>query len=622
LVDLTVYQPSQPPQKPSKVHPSLWTPITTQNPYNLPSMMTSNPMTSPYPGAFHPGQVGPMYDPNYDIPIIKQYNIDVSGPDIDHAKLSSIFEDMLPIDNIKETYNTLSERLTLNDFIRSTFIKNHDGEDIRLTGTGGESCLVSYLKFIRLNPNVTKAYATNPYKNLPENTLIYKSCYPIRYDDSKRSVICARNSVSINIRIYKMNIEEYFMKVNSQRNDPARYNIWREIFWYEYVREQILKRRMCPNFVNMYSYFVEQDSKIDFNKLKEAKENKSTCTSQGKVNINDLEEALRERPRDYSGRVLVALTESPHYNIYEWASKAYERDGNVHRMVNTGFHTKQVWLSVFFQMISALYTLQKCKIGFRNFAIDENFFVKEISKQNNNTFWRYCIDGIEYYVPNEGFLVQFDSNFKEDKKLYQVGDKPSNKPRYKIYSNRIGGEEFKEEDIEKLVFKSFLKTVNPNSFSKRFENAGGVRPPESVMSLITKIYTDANSPNASKNIGYYLSNYFTMFMNNRVGTYLDEAELNNLRRNDTRDFTKGRIVVQETEADSYKFVMYLGSSKTPGYSSVMTREETNTYSNDLIHQDVPTSTLYHYSRFENITQKFKAGEPIRSDEFCLETYIM
>lgn len=628
-----MYQPKTNTQ--TKVPPNLWTPITTQNPYTFPSQLLKEQLTTPFPGSYSPY----THVPN-NIPIINNYNISVGGPEVDHIRLSSIFEDMLPMDKVNETYNSVSERLTLNDYIRSVFIRKMDGEDIDLEG-GGNGCLVSYLKFLQLNPNSTSAYSINPYKNLPDNMLIYKSCYPIRYDPKTLSVACAKNSVGLNIRIYRMSLGEYYVKRDSRKGYQD-YDLWREIAWYEYVRENILKRKHSPNFVNFYAYFINEKSKIDFDKVAYAKDrnrySKQLVTGQKggytivpqyhkqlnpsvPVEVTGKLEQMENNPDAYSGKALVALTESPNFNLYEWASKVYELDGNIKRMINTGFHTERVWFSVIFQIMSALYTLQKHKIAFRNFKVDENIYIKELSYHDNvNTFWKYVVDGVEFYVPNQGYLVLFDSNFKNLNKSSETVIKSEKKNRFKIYTNKFGGLPYKEDHIDKLCFKAFLETVGSNTFSESFINAGGVRPPESVLRLLERINAEANDPSSPKNIGYYITTYMTMFMNNRIGTYLDENEVLNIRRNDTRTFRKGEIVVQETEADSYKFVMYVGDGRYPGKSLVLTKDDDNFNNNDLIEQDVSNFNIHHYSRFEKITQKFNPGEAALNEENMIEVY--
>ena len=183
----------------------------------------------------------------------------------DHSKISAIYEDILPTNQLVSTSNTLGERINIYNFVRSVFIKQSDGEDIDLNGRGQNS-LLSYLKFLDLNPYNTYHFSKNPYRGLPDDMLIYRSCYPIRYDERTGMVQCAPNSIGMNVRIYKLSFGEYNLKKQNLKN-YENYNVWREISFYEYIREQILKRKVSPNFPIMYAYYICENCNIDFNKL-------------------------------------------------------------------------------------------------------------------------------------------------------------------------------------------------------------------------------------------------------------------------------------------------------------------------------------------------------------------
>ena len=45
------------------------------------------------------------------------------------------------------------------------------------------------------------------------------------------------------------------------------FDVWREIKYYEYVREDIIKRKVSPNFVSLYLYTIDSTSNIDYQKL-------------------------------------------------------------------------------------------------------------------------------------------------------------------------------------------------------------------------------------------------------------------------------------------------------------------------------------------------------------------
>ena len=200
LVDLQVYQEDKPRADKPKINPAFYAPIPSQGiytppqynhqwPYFLNSVMTN--------------------------PIVKQYNIN-TGPFVDYTSINVIKEDSLP-SHLVNTSNSLGERINLYNFVRSVFIKHHDGEDINLDGKGNNS-LLSYLKFLDLNPYNPASYPDNPYKGLPDNMILYRSCYPIRYDHTSNSVQCSPNSIGMNIRIYRLSHAQYNIKKLSNNN--------------------------------------------------------------------------------------------------------------------------------------------------------------------------------------------------------------------------------------------------------------------------------------------------------------------------------------------------------------------------------------------------------------------
>ena len=46
------------------------------------------------------------------------------------------------------------------------------------------------------------------------------------------------------------------------------------------------------------------------------------------------------------------------------------------------------------------------------FSILNNFYIKDVSTPGPiSKYWKYIVDDVEYYVPNCGYLVMFDSNY-------------------------------------------------------------------------------------------------------------------------------------------------------------------------------------------------------------------
>lgn len=610
------------------------------------------PAQSPYfPPQYNP--YWPYYIPQTMNPIIKTYNINAGGPTADHTKLSMIYEDVLPSKQFANTSNTLGERLNIYNFVRSVFIKINDGEDIDIDGRGDNS-LLSYLKFMELNPYNSNQFTNNPYKGLPDDMLIYRSCYPIRYDERTNNIQCAPNSIGMNIRIYKLSIIEYNIK-KSQNTVYYDYNIWREVAYYEYVREQIIKRKICPNFVLLYAYYICERCNIDFNKLSQLKgkpqysqpkqtvnptvlaqitrpviplQNKNTLELIQPIQPQQPIELIGQPPTPkikpnlpiidenaFSGRGLILLTEGPTYNLYGWASKTYKVEGNIKRMVNTGYHKSEIWLSILFQMMTALFVLQLHKIAFDDFTVEDNIYIKDISQHENiTTYWKYRINNLDYYVPNYGYLVMIDSNYKDiDNQSTLINQQ--NLKKFKIYSSLFPG--ISENEINIKCFEAFKNTFNPNSFTKSFANVGGANLPEDILSLLGEIYSSATMTNSKTNIDYYISMFMRKLMNNRIGTYLSEIESRNVRKDDVRSFQSGQIVVNEVQNETYKFVIYLESEERSAI--ILTKEDGK---NDIIEKKIPIDTLFNYSRLDNIVQNFKPTEASLNEEDLLETYII
>jgi hypothetical protein len=628
IVDLQVYQPPKPRPQSLKdrdsINPVMYMPIPAQTPY--------------FPPQFN--SMWPYYSPQLVNPVIKQYSIN-NGPFVNYSTVSVVKEDALPKQFVN-TSNTLGERVNINSFVRSVFIKYNDGEDIDLDGKGNNS-LLSYLKFMELNPYNTTQHPENPYIGLPDDMLIYRSCYPIRYDDRTNSLQCAPNSIGMNIRIYKLSNAEYNIK-KLDKNNFYEFDLWREIAYYEYIREQILKRKICPNFVMLHAYYISERCNVDFDKIKQMKGtiNKQPAnivqkTLQAASNQNQniqpnitqiIKNTLNKNSNDTtfatymdknSGKGLIALTEAPTYNIYGWSTKTYRVEGNIQRMVNTGYHKSEVWMSVLFQLMSALYVLQLHKIAFNKFTIEDNVYIKDISLHENIiTYWKYKVRNFEYYVPNYGYLLLLDTNYKDLINGHHTLLKSMNNDKFKVYSNIFKDSVYKDEDINNMCFDAFKTAINPNSFTNAFTNYGGTKPPEIILSLLQKIYNDATSNNASTDISYYIIKWMGNLLNNRTGTYLSESEIKNVRKDDTSPFIEGQIIVQEVQNQTFKFVIFVKQEND--LVTILTKEDHK--SEDIISKNVRRDSLFNYSKYDTIVQNYKPMEANLNEDELLETYVI
>jgi len=292
-------------------------------------------------------------------------------------------------------------------------------------------------------------------------------------------------------------------------------------------------------------------------------------------------------------------------------------DGNIRRLINTGFHLDKVWYSVIFQIMSGMYALQINNVCFQDFTPEDNIYIKDISAWGTATrYWKYKIDGIDYYIPNYGYSVLIDSNYKDlpgmDTSVLLSGC-PQKTGLHKIYAKFLNDTiDFKNE-----TFKAFQKAVDCNIFDQSFINCGGCRPPPEVLFLLNQIKSQSNI-DPDKDIGKYIYTNMRRFMNNRTGTYLKETEIPNIRRDEQKDFMKGQLVVYEDGSSSYKFVIFVKLDQ--GKAIILTRNDPR--NEDIIEMSVPVTSLYGYSKMEPIVQNYKPNESVLNEDDMLEVYVM
>jgi hypothetical protein len=641
ILNLQLYNPQKPRPEGPQLQATSFFPSFNTNPFVPPQY--ANMMGNPLMGMMYP-----------TVNLNKIYDIKVGGPADTHHTLNMIYEDVLPTKHIKNSYITLGDRLTQSNYIRSVLFPNGDGDEIGFTQNSRNNIL-SHIKFLDLNPYNTYRFSDNPYRGLPEGFLIYRSCYPIQRDSRDGMAICARNSMAINLRVYRLNVGAF--NINKQnKTNFSDYDEWREVAWYEYVREYIIKKKLCPNFIAMHGYYTCENSGIDFDrvtKLRNYVQGQPPQPASSKMqplSNHFLQKQLEEQqkltdaiapyvvggpitykdprffPRtdntqvnldEYKGAVLAIMTESPTYTLYNWASKIYQLDGNIKKMVNTGYHTDKVWLSILFQLIVALYVMQINNININNFSIRNNVFIKDISSEASVTnYWKYRINNVDFYIPNHGYLLQIDTNYSDmtdpQPAIFVNGKNTKHKLDGTIYDSNINDVQIKLD-----VFENFINAMDTNNFKGDFISEGGVAPPQEILSLMDKIHAQATNKNIT-NIGSYLLFFMRQFMNNRIGTYLKEQEYIHVRKDDIKNIKLGQVVILDEGNGVYRFVLCLSISDN-GIARVYTKDE-NINPDEIIEKTVPITSIFNYSRHEPIQQNYKLNEANLTEEAILETY--
>ena len=356
-----------------------------------------------------------------------KYNINVSTGNIGDIK--HVYKDLLPKnDTSHDRYATISQRLNIANYNSLLFKKhyyNYNELDIhtKMSQSNQNETLSYLLGHIKINTIYSNKNVGSTFINIQngrDNMIIFNVCNPIDLNYYNQ-IICKDDSVRSHLRIYKL------FDVKTNINDEIKHlnNVILELFYYNKIKE-LIKNKRYPNFVLSYGEFFAP-TKIDFEGMKALRDNAQNQPI--KLNTST------------GNNSLLMLTESVNINIIDWTKVKYEEKEpndfyvNVSQVIQTGYRTEEVWMSVLFQLIFAIYVLHKEKINFTNFTLRENVFINKINiTPPNIKYWKYIINGAQYYVPNNEWLVMINSDF-----LYLDNNKINidNKEKYPFMNSTI-----------------------------------------------------------------------------------------------------------------------------------------------------------------------------------------
>jgi hypothetical protein len=525
-------------------------PINHMNPMNL-----NNPMNpiNPVPMApvqMHFGQ--PLYAP-YQPDIIKNYDVKISTGDLGNIK--HIYQDKVPKNNSNhpDRYATITERINIANYYGLIFNKHYYHYDnINLTeiktklDTIDDKNLSNLLGHIKVN-NFNSYYSTNDpvdpivmLTKAPANFIMFNVCFPIEYNNNY--ITCAEDSLRGNVRIYKL-----FDMTDSSNKDNLN-KVFFELLYYKKIQD-FIKNKKYPNFVLLYGAFLAP-CKIDFNNINELK------------NINNLSEIYYNTSIPDNTNSLLILTESVNYNILQWATKQYKTPDNnnffVSTVISTGVRSVEAWKSVIFQLLVAIYILDSNKIGFKNFTLKDNVFIKKIDiTPPTIKYWKYIIDGTEYYVPNHSFLVMIDSSFSDDVNNIIIGgeNKDHTQPlsaTTPLPTKYVYNDDIKIKGIIKEIFSNFVSLI---------ENSGGSKPPEDIVNIFDSIVekvSDTSTVKSTDNIfKTIIHDNFRNYLYEKLGHIIPESELNEYKLLEyDKNFKIGDLVFYKKFSKAYIISSY------------------------------------------------------------------
>jgi len=600
----------------------------------------------------------PLYDQEGDVmnhllpyskvinqpPVQKVYNISLQNQLAGNTSINRIYEDILPGNPFSLTAISLYERKQLIDFLRNSILQTTDGEEMSLSG--GKNSLLSYIKILDINPYTINK---NPYIDLPRNFILYKAGYPVRFDDKNKAIGLGKQSMGINIRMYMMSLGDLRCKTINNNINSDNFDLWREIKYYDWVRDNIIKKKVSPNFISPILYKIDSESKINWSEIEVIKAKGVPSQNiidlkknQEKINnIHSIDKKMglfqallplqfrrahiplnkdnnpvnnkieKEDLTVSSGKTIVLLTEAPTSSFIKWSSTVYETFGAVKKMISTGYHSPDVWKSVIFQLVYAMAVLQEKGVYMKNFSIENNVFIKDIfSDPNAVGSWIYKVNNVEYYVPNYGYILMIDSKYAD----VELDDLNKNKDSkvYKMYGSLYEKNGDLNADIVKsLVNIQFKNIISPDNFSHNFRVKGGSIPDDSIITLLKALSSDTSS-NFIRDL---IPKYFGDFVHNRVGSLLLKSEKDNVFTYSRPNFLKGNMMVWEKRYNEFEWVIYIGDVVGNSLKKQILTKTGNKY--EII--EVFVSSLLGYPENEKVLPESKQN--MKYDESHIyETY--
>ena len=607
---------------------------------------TPPPSKPQYPPTFIP-----LYDPEGQMmnsmlpysnrvvnqpPVQKTYNISLTNPLHGFTTLNRIYEDTLPGDPYNYTSLTIYERTELMNFLRNKILTHFDGEE--MVTIAGNNSLLEYLKILDLNPYTTNK---NPYSNLPINFLLYRAGYPIRYDENRKVINLSRNSLGLNIRIYMLTIGDLDCKSIDDDIKCNQFDVWREVKYYDYIKNNIIMKKKSPNFILPILYKIDSLSKINWDKLHllrkqregietliKLQENQKKLNEKHKMEkqlgifskllppytkLNNKKDIIVEKDnkeditRD-SGKSLVYITEAPTTTIIQWASSMYESHGSVKRMISRGHHSKEVWYSILFQLVYSFTILQEEEIFINNMSLENNVYIKDIYYDANAVgSWIYQINNIKYYIPNYGYILMLDTKYN-DININEI----NNEKVYKIYGRMFNEDKFNNIELKEHIYNTFKKLINPANFGHEFRLNGGMMPNTEILQFLDKLYNDTET-----NIKNYILKHFKMYVNNRIGIPLTKSEKEYVNIYSIPNFRKGNLLVWQRRYDMFEWVIDMGNDSVDGLRRKVLYKNNNNIEEIYIFK----ANLYSYPYTEKLIPQ-SSKNMLYDESHIYETYIL
>lgn len=431
-------------------------------------------------------------------------------------------------------------------------------------------------------------------------------CYPVTTNNSGQ-IKCREGAWGIFLRKY--NLIAWESNLNLQDGSIKKYrkgsSIWRAVDYYTIIRERVLLKKVCPNFILMYSYFrcpdnldsVIKDKKILIDKNKK----NNQCNY---LNIPDISGMYEH---------LLILTEGVQYTLVDWMQNKYQYFNEKRYQINSTVHSIEVWKSIFFMIWAGLATLKELGIYIPNFGKDNILIRNLISIGKDTGYWIYNINNRTYYIQNYGYVPLIDLNptplkieskdIKEKLKL-KSANSHNLLDTYDEYFNCYSSKYYNDDnDIIREMQEKNNECQRINSINGNWEipsKRSAKAIPEELYFILSQCNKN-NIKDPTKCIELYMRDY----LHNRIGTRVRNDE--QLIMDRLIDELKEGELVAYLDLEQNKKEYYWGLNEGP------TKENSQLY--NILCCKRETQPLWYVQKIplENLTKLIDTNKEIQQD---------
>ena len=298
----------------------------------------------------------------------------------------------------------------------------------------------------------------------------------------------------ISIKQLPINVEEKENMFN------INYNIWRELYNYKKT-STLVKKKICPNLQLYYGYFICNTCKFKNKRIKD-----SMC--------------------------LLIVKEYSDKTFKEWIIEYIKSDKYKKLKSNVKV---LFWKNIYFQILIALYSIQKYYYIIHGDLHWDNILINEIKSDGH---WLYNINNTKYYIPNLGFqlyITDFGKSINFSKFNIIVKNNENYNDLSKSFSNTDEAGLVCGIDYNIMNIYKWIET----DYSMNIDN------------IIPKTILDMLKDIKFKYINKFPNKLIKMYMLNFLNECIGKSNTNGIKKcTNINDITVGNIVIYNDKYSS------------------------------------------------------------------------